>query len=393
MKLSVVNVQNYNKDEINSAVDNLFVQLGGVTQFIGNGKNVFIKVNLVRDLAPEKAGTTHPEVVRAVASKIIAECPDCTVTVGDSSSGPYTKARMSAVYRATKMDYACAESGASLNMDFDITEQSVNGLALTSTPIISAFCNADVVINIGKLKTHSFTGYTGCVKNLYGLIPGLVKVETHAKYPDIDSFVDCLIDIEEYARNKISLHILDGVIGMDGEGPTNGNPKYIGKLIAGDNPFMVDTAGVCLFGNPYKMPVIARAVKRGIISEDFSETDFDFNALKADYIADFNRVEVLYGNFLNMPKWMHKIMKNALRPKVAPDASACQGCGKCVLHCPAKAVTINGKRKAVVDNKKCIRCYCCQELCPHNAVKLKKSLIYRVFRRFSHGKNKDKHLT
>lgn len=384
MKLSVVSANSYDKTEIDQAVDTLFYDLGGAKKIIGDAKSVFIKVNLVREMSPEKCATTHPEVVRAVAKKIIDEC-GCQVVVGDSSIGAYNLSHMSTVYRATKMDYACEESGATLNNNFDMAEQNINGYLVNKMPIISAFTNADKVINIGKLKTHSFTGYTGCVKNLYGLIPGLVKVETHAKYTGIDEFVDCLLDIERYTKDKICLHILDAVMGMEGEGPTNGKPKFIGKIIGGEGAYMVDMAGVSLFAEPKTMPIISRAISRGIIPQNF-ESEFDFSVLKNERIGDFKKVDVMYKNIWNIPPWLRKFAKNALCPKVKPNKKVCKGCGRCVTHCPAQAITINSSHIATVNQSKCIRCYCCQELCPHNAVILVKPLAYKVVRKFSRGK-------
>ncbi|HRX14562.1 MAG TPA: 4Fe-4S binding protein, partial [Eubacteriales bacterium] len=182
-----------------------------------------------------------------------------------------------------------------------------------------------------------------------------------------------------------ALHILDAVYGMEGDGPTNGNPKFIGKLIASPNPYLVDIAGVSLFADPKSMPLIKKAVKRGIISEDFSECEFDLKKLNKEYIEDFKRVKVFSINFTQMPKWFAKFIRNSMSPKVKPLKRICKGCQKCFHHCPAKAITMMEKI-AVVDQSKCIRCYCCQELCPYNAIKLRKPIVYRVARLFSKGK-------
>ncbi|MDD3831449.1 MAG: DUF362 domain-containing protein [Clostridia bacterium] len=387
MNLAVIDAHSYQREIIDKAIDDLFGQLGGITNIVPQGKRVYLKVNLVRDMAPDKCGTTHPEIVRAVASKLIKEC-NATVTVGDSSGGAYTKNYMSTVYRTCKMDWACEQSGAQLNMDFDYCRQDINGQRIKLLDITNSYNNADVVINIGKLKSHSFTGYTGAVKNLFGLVPGLVKVEMHSRYPSIDQFVDCLIDIERFASAKILLHIIDAVMGMEGQGPTNGNPRFMGKIIASPNAYLADCAGVSLFDNPLSMPLLKRAVERDIIPQDYTTmTDFDFDTLKSSYIADFDSVVVLPTTFLNMPRWMAKLLKNNLSPRVQPDHKICRGCNKCVTHCPAKAMTLVN-HKATVTQKKCIRCYCCQELCPFNAIKMKKPIVYRVVRGLSHTKNK-----
>lgn len=389
MELSIVSVKGYERQEVTEAVDKMFEELGGISNIVPKNKRVFIKANLVRDMPPEKCGTTHPEVVIAVAKKLIEECGAC-VTVGDSSGGMYTKTAMHAVYRATKMDYACKESGAFLNEDFLYTNVEINGgVMLKKLDITNSFLDADVVINIGKLKTHSFTGYTGCVKNLYGLIPGLVKVEVHAAYPNLDQFTDVSIDIEQFAKPKISLHILDAVIGMEGAGPTNGRPRFIGKLIAGRDPYLVDAAGVSMFDDPLNMPLLKKAVKRGVLAEDLSKTGVDLELLRKEYIDDFDKIKVFSVSFKKLPKWLERIITTSMSPKVHPVSRICRGCQKCFHHCPAKAITIVNN-KARVDQSKCIRCFCCQELCPFDAIRLRKPFVYRIARLLSKGGTKTK---
>lgn len=125
------------------------------------------------------------------------------------------------------------------------------------------------MINVCKLKTHGFTGYSCAVKNLYGLIPGLVKAEVHSKYPELDDFCDNLIDIERFASDKILLHVVDGVFGMEGEGPTNGTPRFVGKIIASDNAYLADVASVRLFDDPSKMPLLSKAVRARLVKLGF----------------------------------------------------------------------------------------------------------------------------
>ncbi len=383
MDVAVVNCENYQIENVAKAVDEMFDALGGIQNVVKPNQKVFLKANLVRDMPPDKAATTHPAVIAAIAKKLREEC-GATVTVGDSCGGAFTRAYMTNVYHGTQMDVACQASGATLNDDFTYSNVSVNGKVVHKTDIINAFLNADAVINVAKLKTHSFTGYSGAVKNLFGIIPGLVKVEMHSKYPDLESFSDCLIDIEQFAKSKIVLHVIDGVVGMEGEGPTNGKPKKIGKLLAGKNPYWTDIAAVSLFANPFEMPLLKRAEQRGIVEKNYKEVcDFDFDALEQERIADFKKIDVLPNFFINgLPQFLRRFFRNNMTKKAKIVKNKCRGCGKCKQHCPAQAIEIkNGKAK--IRQNVCIRCYCCQELCPFDAVKFKKPMVYRVVRSFS----------
>ncbi len=386
-KVILVPATEYEQDKIDAAVKEIFERLGGAAKIVGQNKNVFLKVNLVREMSPDKCGTTHPSIVAAVAKILIKEC-NCSVTVGDSSGAAYTASTMNSIYKTCGMAAACLSSGAVLNQNFESSVKSINGKVVKHLEIIDAFTSADVVINIGKLKTHSFTGYTGTVKNLYGLIPGLVKAQTHSLYPELDEFVDCLIDIEQYAAPKIVLHLLDAVIGMEGNGPTNGQPRLIGKVIGGKNPYLVDAVGVSLFASPWDMPILLKANERGLISKDFSETDFDFKSLKNFYINDFKTVKIINTNFTHTGLLKRFLKKEWVTQRPVINSKICKGCGKCFAHCPKTAIIMRGEnapKKAYINPKLCIRCYCCQELCPFNAVKLTKPVLYRIIRLFNGG--------
>ena len=385
-KVAMSACADYQPQNVQTAVDDILSQLGGLQNFVKPNQKVFIKVNLVREMSPDKHGTTHPEVVIALVNELAKITPN--IVVGDSCGGLYTKGVMNTVYNKCKMTDISSRTIATLNDDFDFQTVDLNGKVMQKCEIINAFVNADVVINMTKLKTHSFAGYTGAVKNLYGLIPGLIKVELHSRFPDLGDFCNLLCDIEQYASQKIVLHVIDGVIGMEGAGPTNGKPKFIGQILASANPYDLDVVAVSLFGKPFQMPLLQVAKERGLVSDDLSTIDFDFSTLEGKFVDDFDVPEVTSANtFLNMPKWVKKLAKTHLTKKVKIDKNKCRGCGKCVTHCPAQALKVVDK-KAKISQSKCIRCYCCQELCPFDAVQLKKTLMYRIIHTFSHTKKK-----
>ena len=385
-KVAMSACADYQPQNVQTAVSDVLAQLGGLQNFVKPDQKVFIKVNLVREMSPDKHGTTHPEAVIALVNELSKITQN--IIVGDSCGGMYTKGVMNVVYNKCKMTEIANRTCAKLNDDFDFQTVELDGKSLQKCEIINAFTSADVVINFTKLKTHSFAGYTGAVKNLYGLIPGLLKVELHSRFPDLGDFCNLLCDIEQYAKSKIVLHMIDGVIGMEGAGPTNGKPKFIGQILASPNPYELDVVAVSLFGKPFDMPLLQVARERGLVSDDLDTIDFDFATLEDKFVDNFDIPEVTSANtFLNMPKWVKKLAKKYLTKKVKIDKNRCRGCGKCVTHCPAQALQVVDK-KAKLKQSKCIRCYCCQELCPFDAVELKKTFMYRILHTFSHTRNK-----
>ena len=387
IKVATSACNDYQESNVAQALDSVLAQLGGIEKFVPQNAKVFVKLNLVREMSPEKCGTTHPEVVVALCKQL--EKVTSNIVVGDSCAGLYTKGMLNPVYNKCKMTEVEARTSAKLNYNFDTQHVDINGEVLPSCDIISSFLDADVVINVAKLKTHSFAGFTGAVKNLYGLIPGLVKVEMHSRFPELKDFCNMLIDLEQFSHPRCVLHLIDGVIGMDGEGPTNGKPKFIGQILASPDPYAVDAVAVSLFANPFDMPLLQTAAKRGCIDENLSNIDFDFEAWKTNFLSDFDSPPAESQDFmLNMPLFVKRLVKKYMVKRVRMDTN-CRACGKCATHCPATAITIK-KGKARVAQKKCIHCYCCQELCPFNAVRFKRPLLYKLAQRYSGVRNKKK---
>lgn len=389
-KVSLISCDTYDYDKVYDAVKQSIDAVGGIEKYVSQGQKVLLKVNLVEKIEVSRCATTNPAVVCAVAK--LVQSAGGIVTIGDSSGGLFTKGYMTKVYEVTEMVQASERSGAVLNEDFNFSEVfNENGLVLKRLKVIDAVLNADVVINLVKYKTHSFTGYSACVKNLFGVIPGLEKVKMHAQYPDLKRFSDMLIDIYEFLRNKLVLNVVDAVWGMDGPGPTAGKPKFIGKVLAGSNAYLVDIALLKLTDNdPYIMPLVNAELERNLISS--SDIDNISSIIVGDnfeksIVTDYDNIkpQTFEPTQKVIPNWLQPLFYRVIteRPKV--NKRKCKGCQKCFRHCPAKAITMK-KNKAVIDLKKCIRCYCCQELCPYSFVKVKKPWLGRFMDKISSRK-------
>lgn len=381
--ISIVKQSGYDEEEVFRSVEKLVGKFGGMSAFVKPGQKVFIKANLVRELPPEKAATTHPAVIEAVCRLVIKA--GGIPTVGDSCGGAYTESHMKNVYKTTGIAQAAEKSGATVNSDYGSScVPNERGERLKRIDVTDSFLKADVVINCCKLKTHGLTAYSGAVKNLFGLIPGLVKVEMHSKFNTLETFADCLIDIERFASDKIVLHIIDGIIGMEGAGPTNGKPRAMNVLIASPDPYLADMTAISIFDDPRDNPIIIRATERKIISYN-DEFIADVKKLTEPFfIENFDKINAKLppSFFVNMPGFIAKLFRSSMSRKVKIRKKICVGCGKCKMHCPGKAIEIrNGK--ASINQSKCIRCYCCQELCPRDAVKYNKPLLFGIVNKFS----------
>lgn len=168
------------------------------------------------------------------------------VVVGDSPGGPFTAAWVGSIYTGTGMR-AVEAAGAQLNSDYSTCEVSFpEGNTVKSFPYTAWLEKADAVIDFAKLKTHAMAGMTCAVKNFFGVIPGTRKPEFHYMHPKTADFCDMLCDLAAYVKPRLTL--VDAVLCMEGNGPTQGKPRHMGALLAADTPFNADLVCAGLIG-------------------------------------------------------------------------------------------------------------------------------------------------
>ena len=231
-----------------------------------------------------------------------------------------------------------------------------------------------VVINLPKMKTHSMGVYTGAVKNLFGVIPGLRKAKYHKDAPNPAAFGEVLADIHKVITN-MPLHIMDGIISMQGEGPTAGAPYAAGKILISEDPLSLDRIAIEMMGiAPDRVDILKASIKRQIGVWDRYEIEVfgDFvkfknydlpKSYKTNAIKDYTKVRGVIDFFKVIP---------------VVNQKKCIKCNSCVDGCPVGAIDRDTK---LVDYTICIDCLCCHELCMIEAVELKsKNQMVNVIR-------------
>ena len=382
--VSIEACSDYDIEAIEAALGSCLERLGGIGAFVKPGQKVILKPNLLSSYAPEKAVTTHPSIVEATA-RLIQEA-GANVIIADSPAAviPFREVAMRRIYKTTGMMDAAEKAGAKLNWDFSYKEVPFpDGKLIKRFEIISSVLDADVIISLPKLKTHVLTAYTGAVKNLFGVIPGFFKPGYHVKLHILEQFSQMLLDL--LCLLKPTLTIMDGIVGLEGDGPgAGGSPKEIGVLLASSNLLAADyVAGQIMGFKPEEIPLLRTAMKQSIIDdgniktsgppiEELKLEDFKLPKLTQDRAALLNLTPV--------KRLIYPYARSGLTLKPSPMKKLCTGCKICAESCAQKAITIVDK-KAVIDDEKCIRCYCCHELCPEAAIELKQSLLARVFQR------------
>ena len=369
----------YDRAKVEAAVHRLVypdTPGSGLAHLIKPGMKVLLKPNLLVGDAPEKGITTHPEVVRAVLKEVLDL--GAVPTVGDSP-GFGSTAR---VAEKAGIAEVCRELGVKLAAFTETVEVKTAPSAklMTSFPLAKEVLEADAIINLPKMKTHGMARLTGCVKNLYGCITGVRKAELHFRLQRTEMFMEMLIDLADTVRPVFN--IVDAVVAMEGSGPRNGDLRPVGLLLAGRDPFAVDTVIARLMGlKASEVPVLALAKDRGKKGANIDEIQLSGQDLNAYLVRDYRVPTAPLLVRLRVPDFVSKLVRRYVSPRPVIGDN-CRQCGVCVRSCPAGIISITehkGKSGVYIDDQKCIRCYCCQELCPYNSIELRVPLIRRLF--------------
>ncbi|AKB75512.1 Iron-sulfur cluster-binding protein [Methanosarcina lacustris Z-7289] len=371
-RVSIVRCSDYSG--VKSAIKEALDLIGGLESIISPGNRVLLKPNVLAIRPPEDAVTTHPAVVSAMC-ELVLEAGGIPV-IGDGAG--ITKpghTTTTEAFRTSGIESIASAFGAEL-INFETsgyTEVSVpDARQFPRLYIAKAVLEADVVISLPKLKTHELTLYTGAVKNLFGIIPQKNRKQAHA-LEDRGLFGNAVVDI--YSIVKPHLAVMDGVFGMEGNGPSNGTPVFAGVVMASYDCVALDIVASELIGiDPLKVPTNKAALSRGFGTEHPEVVGTPMEEVK----IRFKRPEG--GITAYMPSFFIGILRKQLTVKPFINTSKCELCKACVMNCSAHAIEeVGGILK--INQQKCIQCYCCRELCPNDAVEIKKSLLLKIVTR------------
>ncbi len=350
----------------------------GINKDTFSGKKIAIKPNLVSPKAPEAAVTSHPAVLEAVYT-LLCELGAEDVILAESPGGPYSQVTLSHIYKVTGMTELSEKCGLKLNYDTSFRKESfAGGKKLKSFDVITPIADADIIINVCKLKTHSLTGLSCAVKNLFGVIPGTLKFEMHAAYSKLDDFCEMLVDLNlTLDEKKTVISICDGIVSMEGNGPTHGTPVKTDILMTSGSTFALDVVAESFIGIPGETTYLDLGAERLSLSRQCPGNVLPDN-IECVTLA---RPDSKAGSLLrNLPNYFGGSLARYFEPKPKINNSRCVGCAKCLGYCPQKTIVLKNKKggkKAYIKEKDCIRCYCCQELCPVGAVDTVKNLLLR----------------
>jgi uncharacterized protein (DUF362 family)/Pyruvate/2-oxoacid:ferredoxin oxidoreductase delta subunit len=374
----------YNREIIRKKILDGFDLIGFDPKQFQN-KKVVLKPNLLTGAAPEKAVITHPVFFHA-ALEIVKENGGIPILAENPATRPLSKV-------ADAVGYTTITDAEGIQVA-DVRRTSAilvdKPLKFKRFEISSIFCEADFIVNLPKLKTHSLTILTGAVKNFLGTIPGMGKSQWHLRAPSSKEFSELLLDLNECLYTGLKqpvkfLHIMDGIVGMEGEGPgPSGKPRPVGAILVSEDPIALDLAAARLID----LDISAIHTITGGFQRPFGISSAAELSVVGERIADLKPSDYKSPRKKNLWDWLlrspfiAKRFKNALIEKPVPRKEACTLCYQCKTICPAGAIDVQDTNKQVpaYDYDKCIRCFCCMEICPEAAIVLKRGGLQWLFR-------------
>ncbi|HOO71621.1 MAG TPA: DUF362 domain-containing protein [Spirochaetota bacterium] len=375
--VSLVKCEDYDRDRLLEAVRQS-IRLSGFDLASLKGKRVALKPNLLMPFSPDRAVITHPAFFRAVA-ETVKHHTDNVVVIESPNFFPLQSTMKKTGYLdiAEDLGLEIAEVTRTAALHYDRADK------YKSVEISEAFFDVDVIVNIPKLKTHGFTHYTGAVKNLFGSMPGLSKSRMHMKAPAHPQFAGFLLDLYGalnfgFEKKKAFLHVMDAVVGMEGEGPgPSGRPKPVGAVLAGTDAVALDYVAanlVCL--DVKKILTVTGGFSRAYGVTSPEEITVAGEPLESMKVTDFKPSKNTAFSGVVWPL-TSKTIKNLFTEKPVPHPESCVLCYYCKKVCPAGAIdtAAEGKKVPRYDYKKCIRCFCCMETCPESAITAKKGTL------------------
>ncbi|MBA4394134.1 MAG: hypothetical protein C0407_11325 [Desulfobacca sp.] len=382
-RVTVYRCPDYTPTNLSMAVQAILSDLEPLPFF--KGAQVLLKPNcLSAHHGPDRPVNTRVEVVIAVGQYLRTHHQVELIIADSGGMGSYGKSKRA--YSLMRLDRAAELLGAQLvNLEewglIDL--QSPRGKVLPNFKVTALLNQIDVIVNLPKLKTHILTGITGAIKNYLGLLPGSLKRAVHVVAPSGQAMALALVDILAGIKEKVplTLNLMDGIIAMEGAGPSHGQPKETGWLLASTDPVALDYVAATIMGFvPSKIPTIKAAAEAGLGTSDLSCIELQGAAWQELPVPGFQHP------FTRAREWIERIVPNALigrafdwvyeaKPKVR--TKLCQKCNLCVQACPAQALEVT-EQGLQLNPKLCIECYCCLEHCPHEGLWVPRGLIDRI---------------
>ena len=274
-KLASVSVVRVKNNLVQEALETAINHIGGIEEIVPEGSKILIKPNIVQNQSPPD--TTDPAIVEALINILKRRNPSKIWVADGSGHGNTIKNLLSLGYLQI-----AEKSGVEL-VDLNYGEMvnvsvSEGGAVFDNFVFNRIIVEADVLISVACMKTHSQAVVTLGMKNLIGLAPGSIygfpKALLHQRAQEKGDPYMAGVIVDLCKARRIDLVIIDGRIGMEGQGPHRGTPVKLDLIIVGKDPVATDSVASVIMGfNPEKVPALILAQKAGLGTNDLHKIE------------------------------------------------------------------------------------------------------------------------
>jgi uncharacterized protein (DUF362 family)/Pyruvate/2-oxoacid:ferredoxin oxidoreductase delta subunit len=334
------------------------------------GRSVLVKPNILGAMTPDKHVNTHPILVRAVVAALVRRRAG-RIMVGDNSGMRAYGSLEHAARVAGIMDVAGKHY---VNFGASPVPVKLDSPFAKELSFSREVLESDVLISLPKMKTHVATGITGAVKNTFGHLVGGEKTRLHREAVGAENFARAVVDV--FQVRKPDLTIMDAVFAMEGQGPSGGRPREVGRVLASNNAVALDTVMAAMMGlAPRRVPTLRIAEERGLGPADIAAIEIDgpFRVVPKFKVP---------GISMGLGALLARVAATILVTRPAFKGQKCVKCGSCAKACPVQAIQMTDAGPEI-DPVKCILCFCCHEMCRYEAMDLA-----RRMRVFQYGRKK-----
>ncbi|MCP2731705.1 DUF362 domain-containing protein [Limnofasciculus baicalensis] len=300
--VSLIRADSYSRQKLRSSLETLLQPLGGIGAFVKGGDRVLLKPNLLTAARPGKECITRGEIVYCVA-QLVQEVGGKPF-LGDSPAFGSARGVAAANGYLPMMEELNIPIVEFHGHRYQTLSNNFNHLRLCKEAM-----DADVVINLPKVKSHAQLTLTLGVKNLFGCVPGKMKAWWHMEAgKDALRFGEMLVETARAINPQLT--IVDGIIGHEGNGPSGGEPRQLNVLGASSDVFALDRAMVEILNlDPTQVPTLAAALKLGL-SPNIDTIEFPHLKPEDLKILDWKLPDALMPIDFGMPRVLRSTFKH-----------------------------------------------------------------------------------
>lgn len=152
-----------------------------------------------------------------------------------------------------------------------------DNLKVKSIKVPTIFTKPHLLVSVAKIKTHRLCDFTATLKNVYGCNPERYKAKYHT------NLHENIVDFASVFRPHLSF--IDGIVAMEGNGPTEGTPVRLDSILGGTDPVAIDHLVGCIMRlNPDKVRYLTLARKRGLGTTRYQTIGVDPEEISMQFV-------------------------------------------------------------------------------------------------------------